>query len=321
MQRLGPLGYRVGRLIVVLLLVSFGSFMLLQLTPGDPAISILGEGATPEAVDRVHEELGLDQPVPIRYGDWLTSAMGGDLGESLVPPYGDVSSRIADALPISIQLALMAELMALVVAVPVAVYAAYRENRTFDRITSTISFGLLSVPTFVTGLVLAMLFALQWQIFPRAQWVRLTSEEGVWSNLSHAFLPALSLALVEMAVYTRVLRADMVQTLQQDYISAARAQGLPTRTILFGHALRQSSISLVTVSAVSLGRLLGGTIIVEVVFGLPGLGRLLVESVGANDYPLVQGIVLVVAAAYVMVNVLVDMAYLWIDPRTRAHAR
>jgi peptide/nickel transport system permease protein len=320
-RSLRPLAYRVARLIVVLLLVSFVSFMLLQLTPGDPAIAILGEGATPEAVDRVHEELGLDEPLLVRYADWLSNALHGDLGQSLVPPYGDVSTRIADALPVTVELAVLAELMALIVAVPVGVYAAYRENRTFDRITSTISFGLLSVPTFVTGLVLAMLFALQWQIFPRAQWVRLTSDEGVWSNLSHAFLPALALALVEMAVYTRVLRADMVGTLKQDYISAARAQGLPTHTILFGHALRQSSISLVTVSAVSLGRLLGGTVIVEVVFGLPGLGRLLVEAVGANDYPLVQGIVLVIATAYVLVNVLVDLSYLWIDPRTRVHGR
>ncbi len=318
---LRPVAHRVARLALVLLLVSFGSFMLLQLTPGDPAIAILGEGATPEAVARVHEELGLDQPLPIRYLDWLTDAMRGDLGESLVPPYGDVSARIAAALPVSIELAILAELMALVIAIPVAVYSAYREDHVFDRFASTVSFGLLSIPTFVSGLVLAMLFALQWQIFPRSQWVRLTSDEGVWSNLSHAFLPALSLALVEAAVYARVLRADMVQTLKQDHIAAARAQGLPTHTILFGHALRLSSISLLTISAVSLGRLLGGTIIVEVIFGLPGLGRLLVESVGASDYPMVQGIVLVVATAYVLVNVVVDLGYAWVDPRIRVRGR
>lgn len=312
---LHPIGSRLAHLLVVLFLVSIATFLLLELTPGDPAIEILGQGATPEAVARIHEQLGLDQPVLSRYVDWIGGAFRGDLGESLVPPYGDVTDRLMNALPVSVQLAVMA----LLVAIPVAVLAAYRQGGAVDRVSSFVSFGLLSLPSFVSGLVLALLFALTWQIFPRSQWVRLTSDEGLWSNLSHAFLPALALALLEIAVYTRVLRADMVQTLQAVHIAAARARGLPTSTILLRYALKPSSISLVTLSAVSLGRLLSGTIVVEVIFGLPGLGRLLVEAVGANDYPLVQGIVLVVAAIYVVLNLLVDLSYSWLDPRTRSH--
>jgi peptide/nickel transport system permease protein len=223
-------------------------------------------------------------------------------------------------LPISAELAILAELMALIVAIPVAVASAYREGGTFDRIASGMSFGLFSVPTFVSGLVLALLFALEWHLLPRVEWVRLTSTQGILANLSHAFLPALTLALPLMAAYIRLLRTDLLQTLREDFVVVARAKGLSVRYVLFRHALRPSSFSLLTLAGVSLGGLIGGTALVEVIYGLPGVGQMLVTAVSDHDYALVQGTVLVIAVIYVLVNAAVDVLYLVLDPRTRVHS-
>jgi peptide/nickel transport system permease protein len=311
-------GYRIIHLVVVLLLVSFGTFMLLQLTPGDPAVSILGSNATPDSVRELHAQLGLNKPLAQQFGHWLGGAVHGDVGTSVVPPGGSVAGRIGQALPVSVELAVLAMVLALLFAIPIAVWSAYREGGAFDRIFSSVSFGLLSVPTFVSGLVLALLFSLQWRVLPRSEWVRLTSTQGIRSNLSHALLPAITLALGEIAVFSRLLRVDLSHTLREEFIATARAKGMPTRRVLIGHALRPSSFSLITLSGVSLGRLIGGTVIVEVIFGLPGIGSLLVNAVGSGDYPLVQGIVLVIAVIYVAINQVVDLSYRLIDPRTRS---
>ena len=272
-RRAGLLLPRFGRLLAVLLLVSFGTFMLLQLTPGNPAVAILGQNATPASVRQLDRQLGLDRPLLDQYGHWITQALQGNLGTSLVPPGGTVTSRLAEALPVTLELAILAVIMALVVAIPVAVWSAYKQGGLLDRFFSATAFGLVSMPSFVVGLILALLFAVEWHIFPRAEWVRITSSQGLAENLRYAFLPALTLALSEVGVYTRLLRADMVVTLQEDFITTARAKGLSVPRILFRHALRPSLLSLVTLSGVSLGRLLGGTVIVETIFALPGLGN------------------------------------------------
>ena len=308
---------RAIHLLVVLFLVSLGTFMLLQLTPTDPAITILGSNATPEAVQQVHHELGLDRPLVSQYASWLSKAVHGDIGTSVVPPEGSVAGRIRQALPVSLELAILAQIIALGVSVPVAVWSAYREGGLADRLFSGVSFGLLSIPSFVSGLVLALVLCLDLRVFPRSQWVRLTSAEGVAANLRHALLPALTLALTEIAVFVRLLRSDLSTTLREDYITMAQAKGMSVRRILFRHALRPSMFSLITLAGVSLGRLIGGTVIVEVFFGLPGIGTQLVNAVGGGDYPLVQGIVLVVAVIYVFVNQLVNVSYGLLDPRTR----
>lgn len=306
---------RVVHLVIVLWLVSLGTFMLLELTPGDPAVTILGDSATPQAIAELRAQLGLDLPLLSRYGSWIGGVLRGDFGVSLVAPGGSVASRIGEALPVSMQLAAMAVLMALVVAIPVAVWSAYRQGRVFDRFWSNASFGMMSLPTFVTGLLLGLVFALKIPIFPRAQWVRM--ETDLAGNLSHAFLPALCLALPLMAIYIRTLRAEMVQTLQDNSIEFAYAKGLPVRTVLFKYALRPSSLSLVTLSGVTLGSLVAGTVIVESIYALPGLGSLLVGAVGSNDFPLVQGVVLIIAVLYVLLNVIVDISYGFLDPRVR----
>ncbi len=313
----GGVARRLVRLVAVLFLVTLGTFMLMQLAPENPAVAQLGTHATPAEIAAIDHQLGLDRPIITQYRQWLGRAVRGDLGRSFLSPFPPVARSIGEALPVSLELAFLGEVIALLIAIPVGVWSGYREAGTFDRISGGLSFAFLSIPVFVSSLVLALLFAFDIRIFPRTGWVRLTASAGVGQNLRYAFLPSIALALPLAAVYTRLLRTDMSRTLREDYIQVARAKGLSIRRVLFRHALRPSSISLVTISGVSLGYLIGGTVIVETIFGLPGLGRILVTAVGSNDYPLVQGIVLVLAVVYVFVNVLVDLLYSVLDPRIR----
>jgi len=313
----GAVARRIGRLVAVLFLVSLGTFMLMQLAPENPAIAELGTHATAAQIQSIDHQLGLDKPILTQYRHWLGRALHGDLGKSFLAPFPSVGQIVKGALPVSLELALLGEIIALLIAIPVGVWSAYREAGPFDRIAGGLSFAFLSVPVFVSSLILALVFAFDIRWFPRTGWIRITSSAGVFQNLRYAFLPSIALALPLAAVYTRLLRTDMSQTLREDYIQVARAKGLSVRRVLFRHALRPSSISLLTISGVSLGYLIGGTLIVETIFGLPGLGRILVTAVASNDYPLVQGIVLVLALAYVFVNVLVDLLYSVLDPRIR----
>lgn len=313
------IAWRVGELSGVLFIVSFGVFMLVTLMPGDPAVAILGEGHPPADYEALRQELGLNDPLLVRYWDWLSAAVTGDLGRSLVPPQSAVSDRILGALPVSVQLAVMGLLIALVLAVPLAMWSAARAGGTVDRIISAGMFAVLSVPSFLAGLLLIMVFANGLGLFPRAQWVRI-SEDPV-ANLHHALLPAIVIALMELALFTRVLRNDLIVTLNEDYILAARAKGMPAWRILIADALRPSSFSLVTLMGISLGRLVGSTVIVEYLFALPGMGSMIVTASGQGDFRLVQGAVLVIALVYVVVNAGIDLSYGYLDPRTRrAHA-
>lgn len=299
----------------VLLLVSLGVFMLVALMPGDPAVMALGEGHPPEAYEEVRRELGLDRPLFEQYLDWLTSALTGDLGSSLVPPQHEVTDRLLLALPVSLQLAAMALVIALVVSIPLAMWSAYNEGGRIDRAISAGTFGVLSVPNFLAGLLLIMVFANWLGWFPRAEWVRLG--EGILPNLHHALLPALTIALMELAQFTRVLRNDLIVTLREDYILAARAKGMPPLRILVSDALRPSSFSLVTLLGLSVGRLIGSTVVVEYLFSLPGLGSVVVGAANQGDFPTVQGAVLATAVFYVLANTCIDLSYRYLDPRIR----
>jgi peptide/nickel transport system permease protein len=303
-------------LIPVLILVSFGTFILVDLVPGDPAIQVLGPNSTGEEYARVREEMGLNDPILVRYWDWASDALQGDLGRNLVPPAQDVTTVLWRAFPVNLELAVLALGMALIVSVPLAMWSAYRAGGRFDRIMSSTTFGLISVPSFLGGILLLLMFAINWRIFPLGQWARPT-EEGWIENLKHAFLPALTLALTEIAVFTRLLRGDMMATLQEDYILAARAKGMPTGHILVREAFRPSSFSLLTLAGVSLGRLIGGTVIVETLFSLPGVGRQVVAAAQNSDYKVVQGGVLVFALVYLLLNLIVDLTYAFLDPRIR----
>jgi peptide/nickel transport system permease protein len=205
--------------------------------------------------------------------------------------------------------------MALAISVPLAMISAYRAGGRLDRMISAGTFGILSVPSFLAGLLIIMVFANQLGWFPRAEWSRLS--EGIGQNLYHAFLPALTIALAETAMFTRILRNDLIGTLNEDYILAAKAKGMGTMHILFSDALRPSSFSLVTLMGISLGRLIGSTIIVEYLFALPGMGSLIIGAADNGDFVMVQGAVLVIAVIYVVVNALIDISYGYLDPRIR----
>lgn len=303
-------------LVGVLLIASIGVFSLVVLLPGDPAVDILGGGRSPAEYAELRTELGLDDSLVSRYLDWLGGVLTGDLGQSVVPPQSDVTDRVLSALPVSFEIAALGLLIALLIAVPLAMWSAYRENSAADRIIGAGTFGVLSVPSFLAGLLLTLLLVNSAGWFPRSEWIRL-GDGDLWSNLHHAFLPALTVALAELAMFTRVLRGDLIVTLREDYILAARAKGMHPLRILFTDALRPSSFSLVTLLGLSLGRLIGSTVVVEYLFGLPGMGTVVVNAAGQGDYPMVQGAVLTIAVIYVVINAAIDLSYGYLDPRTR----
>ncbi len=306
---------RIGELLLVLLLVTFATAVLVDLVPGNAAVAILGDSQPPEAYAALEEELGLNENLFNRYASWLGNAVQGDLGNSIIPPGGSVIDRLTSALPVSVQLAVMGLVIALGVAVPLALWSAWRPGGRVDRIITTFTFGLVSLPSFVAGMLLILLFVKVWPLFPRAEWVRIG--DSIPDNLRHAFLPALVVAVGEIPVFLRVLRGDLIETMQQDFVTAARARGMSPRRLLVSEALRPSSLSLVTVAGVSLGRLIGSTVIAESLFGLPGVGSLIVQSALTKDLALLQGGVVTVAVIYVVVNALVDLSYSRLDPRLR----
>lgn len=302
-------------LIGTLLAVSFFTFLLVSLLPGDPAVMILGAGGvSPEAIAALRLELGLDRPLLLRYADWLGSALSGDLGRS--PMTGQaVSDAILSRLPVTIQLGGMAIIIALTLAVPLAMLSAYFAGSRLDRLISGAGFALMSVPSFMMAIFLILIFAVSLNMLPATGWIPFSVSP--LDNLRSALLPALSLAMIELALYMRLLRTDLITTLQQDYITLARAKGLPNWLILTRHALRPSSFSLMTVVGLQLGGVISGAIIIEEIFALPGVGRLLYQSILQRDLLMVQGIVLFIATAYVVVNFLVDLCYSLLDPRVR----
>jgi peptide/nickel transport system permease protein len=310
---------RLPMMVATLLVVSFLTFLLTSLLKGDPAVVILGpEGAKdPAAVAAVREDLRLDDPLPVRYVDWLGDAVTGDLGRSYRTGQ-EVTDAISERLPVTLEIGVLAIVLALTVAIPLGTLSAFRAGGLGDRIITGTSFGLLAVPSFMMAILLIWILAESLGWLPATGWVRLTDDPV--ENLRTAIMPALALAIGEFAVYTRLLRADMITTLQQDSITMARAKGIPTRRILFRHALRPSSFSLMTVVGLQVGTIIGGAVIVETLFALPGVGRLLVDSILQRDLIMVQGVALVIAISFVVINFVVDMLYTALDPRIR-HGR
>ncbi len=309
---------RLPSLLATLFAVSLLTFLMTSLLPGDPALQILGaENATPEAIAAVRADLGLNDPLPVRYIHWIGDALTGDFGRSYRTNQ-PVSEAIINRLPVTAEIGLLAILIALAVAIPVGMLSAYRAGSRTDKLISSTSFGLLAVPNFMVAIFLILIFAVWLGVLPATGWVNFT--DNPVQNLRSALLPALSLAIAEMAVYTRLLRTDMIGTLQQDFVTMARVKGVSNRRILFRHALRPSSFSLMTVAGVQVGAIIGGSVVIETLFALPGVGRLLLESVLVRDLLMVQGIALVIAVSYVVVNFTVDILYSYLDPRI-SHGR
>ena len=311
---MGLIARKLAGLIPVLLAVSALTFLLLNLLPGDPAFAILGPSATHDAVIKLHHQLGLDQPLLVRYGHWLAHVLTGNLGRSYLSSQ-PVLSAIKERLPVTVELVLLSQFVALLFAVPLGILAGRRPNGILDRVSTGGAFGFLAVPNFVLGVVLVYLFAVRYHLFPATGYTPLTKDP--FQNLRSVILPVVTLAMAEIAAYLRLLRSDVITTLQEDYIVMAKAKGLPDRRIMLRHALRPSLFSLVTVAGLNFGRLIGGTFIVEIIFQQPGIGLLSIQSIYGRDYVVVQGTVLLIAVAYVLANFVVDVAYGLIDPRVR----
>ena len=311
---LGFVARRLLYLFLVLLAVSLLTFVIASLLPGDLAYVILGDQATPEKVAGLRHDMGLDRPIWWRYLGWLGHILEGDFGRSFRTGQ-TVWQAVVERLPVSFELMMFAELAALAIGIPLAIACAVRSGSALDRLVTGTAFSMLSVPAYLSAVLLIYLFAVELRWLPATGYVPFS--EDPLGNLRCFVLPALALALGEWPALMRVLRSDMISTLQEDYIAMARAKGLKPSRILLVHALKPSSLTLVTVTGINIGRLIGGAVIIEYIFALPGIGRLLVNSIYTRDLMIMQGVVLFVASGYVLINFVVDMLYVALDPRVR----
>ncbi|GIV67183.1 ABC transporter permease [Caldilinea sp.] len=300
--------------IPVLLGASFLVFWSIRWVPGDPAIAIAGELATPELVEKVRAELGLDQPLPIQYGIYLGRMLRGDMGTSVrsgLPVFEEIRIR----LPRTLQLTFFSLLFAAAIGIPIGVLSATRANTWIDALSMIFALLGVSMPIFWLGLMLIVFFALT-----LPSWLGLNQPilpptgAGTWQ---HLVMPTIALAANSMAIQARMTRASMLEVLRSDYIRTARAKGVPEFSVVYNHGLRNALIPIVTVIGLQFGTLLGGAVLTETVFAWPGIGRLLVDSIGYRDYPVIQGTVLVITVGFVLVNILVDVLYAYLDPRIR----
>ena len=312
---LGFTAKKIGHLLIVLVAVTFLVSLMLDFLPGDPAQAILGEDATPDQIAQLRAELRLDEPVIVRYLDWVGAALQGDLGTSYRTGQ-PVGEAILQRLPVSVELMVLVQVIALVTAVILAVWAVYRPNGIVDRISTAWSFAAISAPHFVVGLFLVFVFAVTLGLLPASGFIPLS--DGIGPNLSTMILPALALSLEPAGIYQRLLRGDMQSTMKEDFVLAAQAKGMSTRNILFRQVFRPSSFSLVTLAGINTARLIGSAVVIETLFALPGVGRLLVDSINARDFIMIQAIVAVIAVFYVFVNIVIDLLYLVLDPRVRS---
>lgn len=308
------LSKKILKLLLVIICVTWFTFLMIDLLPGDMAYEIAGQNATIEEVKEIQEKLGLNRHMVIRYLDWLATVCQGDLGVSAVTQEV-VLDAIFARLPVTIELMLISQFLALLLAIPFGIISAYKAHSKFDDFSSAVAFGFMSIPVFVMSLILIYVFSLKLRWLPATGYVPLF--DGVWKNIRSFILPGLSIALVEWVALMRVLRSDMIATLKEDYILLARAKGIPDHKILFHHALKPSSFTLITILGIQVGHLIGGALIVEIIFALPGLGRLLVGAIYGRDVFMVQGCILFITLSFVFINFLVDTLYTVLDPRIR----
>ncbi len=305
---------RLAATIPVLLVVAVVVFLILRLTPGDPAAIIAGDNASPEQLAAIRTALGLDRPLIIQFGAWLFDMVRGQLGESFYFKM-TVNQLIGQRLGPTVALASLTIVIAVAVAVPLGVLAAWRHGGWLDRALMGFSVLGFSVPVFVLGYILIYLFSVKLGWFPVQGYVEI--KNGFGKFLHHLILPACTLSVIYIALIARVTRAAVSEAMNEDYIRTARAKGLPELRVLLRHALANAAIPIVTVIGIGIALLIGGVVVTESVYAIPGLGRLTVDAVLARDFPTVQGIILFFSVAYVLINLLVDLSYLLFDPRIR----
>ncbi|KZY36928.1 peptide ABC transporter [Roseovarius sp. HI0049] len=298
----------------VLLIVAFMVFVMIRFSPGDPAAILAGDNATEQQIAAIREAMRLDDPLALQFGHWTSQVVSGDLGTSIFS--GEpVLDMILQRIEPTISLTLLTMGFAIVVAVVLGVFAAARAGRTTDRLVMVFSVIGFSVPGFVTAYLLIYVLSVRLGWFPVQGYTPLAEGIGPW--LHALVLPGLVLSLTYIALIARITRATMLEVLSEDYIRTARAKGVSPNAVLYGHALRNAGVPIVTIVGLGFSMLIGGVVITETVFNIPGIGRLVIDAITKRDYPIIQGITLLLSAVYVMVNLLVDLSYGLIDPRTR----
>lgn len=305
---------RLFALIPVLFVVSLVIFLIIHITPGDPATVMLGESATAQDISVLREQLGLNLPLHQQYVEWIVKVFQGDLGESFFMKESVMQSILSHLSP-TISLAILAQLVALVIAIPIGIKAAVRRGTTTDQTIMGFSLLGMAVPSFLLALFLILLVGVKLQWLPVAGYKPL--EQGLWTHLKYLILPAISLGAIQAALITRMTRSSMLEVLTTNYIKTARAKGVKERGVIYKHALRIAFLPILTVIGQTFGGLITGAVVTESIFNIPGIGQLIINSVERRDYAVIQGVVLFVTTAYVVINLIVDVLYGIIDPRVR----
>jgi peptide/nickel transport system permease protein len=315
---------RLLQVIPTIIMITLVVFVMMQSIPGDPVVAVLGEGYTEETAQKVRQEYGLDKPVLVQYFIWLGKLVQGDWGRSILsgrPVLKDVLLR----LPVTLELIVLSMGVALLIAIPAAIIGALRQNTWADYTATTVAMIGVSIPEFFIGVLLLLLFSFGLGGFlPSSGWVYLPGtcptivcSAGLWGNAQHVLMPAIALGVGRAAILTRLLRASMLEVIRTEYVTTARAKGLSERPVVFKHALKNALIPTVTVMGLQVGFLIGGAIVVETLFAMPGLGTFGIDAIIARDYQQVQGFALITAIAFVVMNLLVDLTYTFLDPRIR----
>lgn len=300
--------------IPVLGMVAIFVFLMLRLTPGDPAAVLAGDNATPEQVEDIREQLGLNEPIATQFVLWTGQLLQGDLGQSFYFKK-DVTELIGNRVAPTLSLAVVTLIITIVIAVPIGVIAAYRHGGWIDRTVMAFSVMGFSVPVFVLGYLLIYVFAVELRWFPVQGFKSLT--EGFIPYIHRLILPGLTLSVIYIALIARITRASVLEVLGEDYIRTAYAKGLTSRVVLMRHALRNAAVPIITIIGIGIALLIGGVVVTESVFNIPGLGRLTVDAVLGRDYPTIQAVILVFSFVYVVINLMIDLAYTFLDPRIR----
>ncbi len=306
---------RILATVPVMGVVAVFVFLMLRLAPGDPAAVIAGDYATAEDVARIREQLGLNQPIPIQFAKWIGALLQGDLGTSIFTNL-PVTTLIAQRLEPTLLLALSTITFAVVVAVPLGTIAAWRAGSLLDRFVMLFSVAGFSIPVFVLGYILIYILAMGLQWLP-VQGYKSPFEDGVLAFLRHIALPTMTLSVIFIALIARMTRASVMEVLEEDYIRTARAKGQNELRVLLRHALRNAAVPIVTVIGIGIALLIGGVVVTESVYNIPGLGRLVLDAVLARDYPIIQGLILFFSFVYILINLLIDLSYTLLDPRIR----
>ncbi len=312
---IGMIARRLIATIPVLLVVAVVIFAVLRLTPGDPATLVAGDAATPEQIEAIRRAMGLDQPVIVQFGRWVGDMLRGDFGISLISGK-PVSELIASRMGATVSLTIVTLVFTLLVSLPVGVLSAWYQGKALDRAVMAGSVVGFSVPVFIVAYLLILVFSIELRWLPVQGYKPLSA--GLWEHLRHLILPAISLSTVYIALITRIVRTSVIDTLGEDYIRTARAKGVPEWSVLSRHALQNAAVPILTIIGISITMLIGGVVVTESVFNIPGLGRLVLDSVLSRDFTVIQTLIVLFSLAYILINLLIDISYTLVDPRIRS---